>query len=463
MGPRARSAWCSTPTCPGSPATAPGRSARTGSTRPGRTRTCPCVDVLTRLADRGQRDLLTLGVTPVLAAQLDHPYCLRAMHAWLADWQLRAHATHRRPARASARPASTGRPPRPWRPSSALAPRGVAGVPRPGRRAAWWSCSAGPRRTRSARCCPAASGASCSSGGLRDTTRCARHAARGDLGPECGYAPGMEHDYAAAGVRRFLVDGPALRGDTAAGRTRSDGTDVVAFGRDLEVTYRVWSPRAGYPGGPDYRDFHTFDHASGFKPFRVTGQAGRRTRRPTTPSGRRPRCERDAEDFVGTVVERLRGIRGAPRSARPRRRRVRHRALRALVARGAGVAGGGPDACCRRPGCTSRRCAAPSRPGTSAEPVVLPASSWGSGKDWRVWDGAAVCRHGRRQRRRGPPAARGRRRRPEAAPGATRPSTPWPCRPRWRSPATGRSWSPRTPRRTTPDAGPRSTATGSAS
>ena len=32
----------------------------------------PVVDVLHRLADRGHRDVLTLGVTPVLAAQLDH-------------------------------------------------------------------------------------------------------------------------------------------------------------------------------------------------------------------------------------------------------------------------------------------------------------------------------------------------------------------------------------------------------
>ena len=24
---------------------------------------------------------------------------------------------------------------------------------------------------------------------------------------------------------------------------------VVAFGRDLDVTYRAWAPRSGYPGG----------------------------------------------------------------------------------------------------------------------------------------------------------------------------------------------------------------------
>ena len=46
-------------------------------------------------------------------------------------------------------------------------------------------------------------------------------------------------------------------------------TDVVAFGRDLEVTYRVWSPRKGYPGGRWYRDFHTFDHDFGLQARRA--------------------------------------------------------------------------------------------------------------------------------------------------------------------------------------------------
>src|SRR3954447_19886782 len=62
----------------------------------------PVVDVLDRPAPEGRprpppppaaegrRDLLTLGVTPVLAAQLDDPYCLRELHTWLGFWQLRA-------------------------------------------------------------------------------------------------------------------------------------------------------------------------------------------------------------------------------------------------------------------------------------------------------------------------------------------------------------------------------------
>src|SRR6202011_3238426 len=34
--------------------------------------------------------LITLGMTPVVTAQLDDPYCLDGMHHWLANWQLRA-------------------------------------------------------------------------------------------------------------------------------------------------------------------------------------------------------------------------------------------------------------------------------------------------------------------------------------------------------------------------------------
>jgi 1,4-alpha-glucan branching enzyme len=48
------------------------------------------VDLLRRFADEGKQDMLTLGVTPVLAAQLDDPYCLREFHSWLGNWQLRA-------------------------------------------------------------------------------------------------------------------------------------------------------------------------------------------------------------------------------------------------------------------------------------------------------------------------------------------------------------------------------------
>ena len=50
----------------------------------------PLVEVLTELAAEGRRDLLSLGVTPVLAAALDDPYALREHHGWLGRWRLRA-------------------------------------------------------------------------------------------------------------------------------------------------------------------------------------------------------------------------------------------------------------------------------------------------------------------------------------------------------------------------------------
>jgi 1,4-alpha-glucan branching enzyme len=46
--------------------------------------------VLRTLAGEERRHVVTLGMTPVVTAQLDDPYCLSGMHHWLANWQLRA-------------------------------------------------------------------------------------------------------------------------------------------------------------------------------------------------------------------------------------------------------------------------------------------------------------------------------------------------------------------------------------
>src|SRR5690606_36877401 len=53
-------------------------------------------DLLHRFADEGKQDVLTLGVTPVLAAQLDGPYALRGVHEWMGHWQLRAQQAAQR-------------------------------------------------------------------------------------------------------------------------------------------------------------------------------------------------------------------------------------------------------------------------------------------------------------------------------------------------------------------------------
>ena len=354
----------------------------------------PLVDLLHRFADEGRRDVLTLGVTPVLAAQLDDPYALRSFSEWLGHWTLRAQhaaslwrghdllsdlasaeyrAAHRVLAEAESR----------WR-------HGFSPLLRSLVDSQVIELLGGPATHPFQPLLDQRVRAFALRTGLADTTLRIGHRPDGIWAPECGYAPGMEDDYAAAGVHRFLVDGPSLRGDTAAARTVGS-TDVVCFGRDLEVTYRVWSPKAGYPGHSAYRDFHTWAHEVGIKPSRVTGKhIAPEDKAPYDPALAADALRLHVKDFVETVVQRLRQLR--ERHGRPSLVVAAYdtelfghwwyegpqwleAVLRALPEAGVRV--------------TTLRGALEA--GHLGGPVELPASSWGSGKDWRVWDGEQVA------------------------------------------------------------------------
>ncbi len=275
----------------------------------------PVTDMLQRFAGEGRRDVLTLGVTPVLAAQLDDPYCLRGMHDWLGGWALRAQLAGTRPdlgdlGQREFRAATTAIEDfeRRWR-------HGGSAVLRPLVDSGAVELLGGPlTHPFQPLLHPAVRDLGLAEG-LADTKHRLGHRPAGIWAPECGYAPGMERAYAAAGVGHFLVDGPALRGDTAAARP-VDGSDVICFGRDLDVTYRVWSPKASYPGDPGYRDFHTFDHPTGFKPSRVTGHdVAPERKRPYDPERAARTVDKHVEDFVSVVRDRLDGL--APRGGGP--------------------------------------------------------------------------------------------------------------------------------------------------
>ncbi|GAA4430975.1 glycoside hydrolase family 57 protein [Actinokineospora soli] len=354
----------------------------------------PVVDLLRRFADEGRSDVLTLGVTPVLAAQLDDPYALRSMHEWLGNWHVRAQyaavnwrsADHRlrdlaaaefRASAAALHDFETT-----WR-------HGFSPVLRPLVDSGVVELIGGPATHPFQPLLDPRVRGFALRAGLADTHRRIGRTPEGIWAPECGYAPGMESGYAAAGVRRFLVDGPALHGDTAFARPVGD-SGVVCFGRDLEVTYRVWSPKAGYPGDAAYKDFHTYDHPSGLKPSRVTGRTvAPEDKKPYEPALAADAVRRHAADFVETVVARLVDLR--TRHGRPAlvvsaydTELYGHwwhegpawleAVLRALPEAGVEVTTLG-KALDRYVG----------------DPVELPASSWGSGKDWRVWDGAQLA------------------------------------------------------------------------
>lgn len=354
----------------------------------------PVVDLLRRFAEEGRRDVLTLGVTPVLAAQLDDPYCLRSFHDWLGHWQIRAlHAStlwradpvlrelaaaeHQAAARATEEFETR------WR-------HGFSPVLRSLVDASVLELLGGPLTHPFQPLLDPEIRSFALRTGLEDTALRTGHRPEGIWAPECGYAPGMEDGYAAAGVRRFLVDGPSLHGDTSAARTVGS-SDVVCFGRDLEVTYRVWSPKDGYPGHASYRDFHTWAHEVGLKPSRVTSRKlASPDKAPYEPSLAADTLRLHVKDFVDTVVTRLRSL------------RARHGRDSLVVAAYdtelfghwwhegpawlEGILRALPEAGVR---VTTLRGALEA--GHLGAPADVPASSWGSGKDWRVWDGEKVA------------------------------------------------------------------------
>ncbi|MCX5046087.1 glycoside hydrolase family 57 protein [Aldersonia sp. NBC_00410] len=351
----------------------------------------PVARVLRTLSAEGRTGLLSLGITPVLAAQLDDPHCLAGMHHWLGNWQLRAHEAalgteptqrdlgareHRAAAEAIADFEQR------WR-------HGASPVFRELIDANAIEMLGGPLAHPFQPLLDPRMRAFSLAEGLADAQHRWGRLPAGIWAPECGYSPGMETGYAAAGVGHFMVDGPALRGDTSLGRPVRD-SDVVAFGRDLQVSYRVWSPKSGYPGHGSYRDFHTYDHRTGLKPSRVTGRkvAGP-DKAPYDPELASAAIARHVEDFVATVRKRLRSE--SERIGRPalvvaafdtelfghwwhEGPQWLEQVLRAL-----------PEA-----GITVGTLADARHAGYVGEPFELGASSWGSGKDWRVWAGDQV-------------------------------------------------------------------------
>jgi 1,4-alpha-glucan branching enzyme len=265
----------------------------------------PVLATLDRLAERGGRDLVTVGVTPVLAAQLDDPAVITDASNWAAHWMWRAQELAQRDPVAGNREARQAHAT-----VSALQSTHRAGFSPAFRRladAGAIELLAGPATHPFQPLLDDRVADFALRTGLDDHRVRFGTAAAGIWAPECGYRPGLEKLYQGQGVGHFLMDGPTM---LHVGRPTSSpwtvgDTDVVAFGRDLDVTYRVWSPRKGYPGHHEYREFHVVDDL-GFRTRRVTSSTVHGTdKAPYDESAAAAAVARDARDFVNVVRRRL--------------------------------------------------------------------------------------------------------------------------------------------------------------
>lgn len=272
----------------------------------------PLLGTLERLADRGLEAALSIGITPVLAHQMQDPHMLRELTLYLGRHEGRAlrqvanydgifasevkdlAAFYARHGRAQlARLESL--------------PGGIAGGFRALEDAGVIEVLSGPAThpflPRVSE--PAMLRAQISLGAA-EHLRIFGRAARGVWIPECAWRPGTEGLLEDMGTTHLVVDGPTM---TAAGRSvfrpaRIADSEVAVLGRHVRISELVSSD--GYPIDPWYRDFHHYDMEAGFKNWRVTGHelplAGKR---PYEPEPALARARAHAEDFVAEVSRAL--------------------------------------------------------------------------------------------------------------------------------------------------------------
>jgi 1,4-alpha-glucan branching enzyme len=288
----------------------------------------PMLDVLERLHDDGIRDAFTIGMSPMIATQLADPYLLDELEWYLGRIEARSWRTV----------ANHGRSDDPDDPPP-LHPDAIRSL------AAWYATWGRARahqldtlRARHGdlarafashrdvvellggpathpllpRIADPALQALQLEAGLAEGARITGSRSRGVWLPECHFAPdrGLEDLLSTSGVDHLVLDGPTVLGALGRGATfqpwRIKGCDTIAFGRDLDTTYRVWSPTGGYPTGRWYRDFYGYDLEGGFKNWRVTGlRVPLHEKQPYEPEAARSAAITDAEDFVAHLVRRI--------------------------------------------------------------------------------------------------------------------------------------------------------------
>lgn len=131
--------------------------------------------------------------------------------------------------------------------------------------------------------------------------------------PECAYAPGVEKFLEEAGIRYFFSEGvTVLRGDSPAefgvnAPVYVRGSSVAVFPRDPETGEQVWSGEIGYPGDPDYLDFHI--RGGPFKYNRITSRESGLHKEPYNPDWATNKASNQAQHFMDSRNQRFEWLR----------------------------------------------------------------------------------------------------------------------------------------------------------
>jgi len=126
--------------------------------------------------------------------------------------------------------------------------------------------------------------------------------------PECAYTPGIEPILEEAGFRYTFAEAHCLtRGDSPAefdvnAPVYARNSRLCIFPRDPETGRQVWSGDEGYPGDPDYLEFHI--RGGPFKYNRITDRRGGH-KEPYNPEWARNKAADHAGHFLDCRNARL--------------------------------------------------------------------------------------------------------------------------------------------------------------
>jgi 1,4-alpha-glucan branching enzyme len=284
----------------------------------------PLAAELDSLADEGHRDVLTLGVTPVLAAQLDDQRMVADTRAWAAMWEMRTRemgfadgpehrvAEHEYGQAARVEQLLENR----WR-------AGGSPVLRSLRDSGVIELLGGPAAHPFLPLTLPEVAAAGLAAGMHDSVWRLGERPEGIWSPECGYSPWLGEHLDRAGIGYFVIDEQTARnaGGHPHAAWRVAGRSVLAVPRDLEVTNLVWSPDgssgssggssgSGYPSAPAYRalpaDFQLHEELTGLRLWAVTSAGATADgRSPYDPEAARHQVAADVAHFANAVAHRL--------------------------------------------------------------------------------------------------------------------------------------------------------------